>query len=60
MLEDLSSITKKTADRLKRAGIDTIEKLALKKVEELLEIEGFTIMTAVTYIQESIFLINIK
>ena len=60
MLEDLSSITKKTADRLKRAGIDTIEKLALKKVEELLEIQGFTISTAVAYIIEANHFLNSK
>ena len=60
MLEDLSSITKKTADRLKRAGIDTIEKLALKKVEELLEIRGFTITTALTYIIEANDFLNSK
>jgi len=60
MLEDLSSITKKTADRLKRAGIDTIEKLALKKVEELLEIQGFTITKALTYIIEANDFLNSK
>lgn len=60
MLEDLSSITKKTADRLKRAGIDTIEKLALKKVEELLEIQGFTITTALKHIIEANDFLNSK
>ncbi|MFX1349066.1 MAG: helix-hairpin-helix domain-containing protein [Promethearchaeota archaeon] len=60
MLEDLSSINKETVDRLKRAGIDTIEKLSLKKVEELLDIPGFTINTAVKYIQEAIDFINRK
>ncbi|MFW9902221.1 MAG: helix-hairpin-helix domain-containing protein [Candidatus Thorarchaeota archaeon] len=60
MLEDLSSINKETVDRLKRAGIDTIEKLSLKKVEELLDIPGFTINTAVKYIQEAIDFLNRK
>ncbi|MFW9894682.1 MAG: hypothetical protein ACFFD7_02645 [Candidatus Thorarchaeota archaeon] len=58
MLEDLSSINEETVERLKKAGIDTIEKLALKKVNDLLEIEGFTITTAVTHIQKAIDFLN--
>ncbi|MFX1288813.1 MAG: helix-hairpin-helix domain-containing protein [Promethearchaeota archaeon] len=60
MLEDLSTITKKTAALLKRAGIDTIEKLALKKVEELLEIKGITHSTALAYIIEANDFLNGK
>jgi hypothetical protein len=58
MLEDLNSINNETVDRLKRAGIDSIEKLALKKVEDLLKIQGFTITSAVKCIQEAIDLLN--
>jgi len=60
MLEELSSINKEALDHLKKAGIDTVEKLALKKVEDLVEIQGFTIMSAVKYIQEAIDYINSK
>jgi len=58
MLEDLSNINKETVIRLKEAGIDTIEKLALKNVEDLLKIQGFTINSAVNYIQEAIDFLN--
>jgi hypothetical protein len=58
MLEDLGSINKESIDRLKKAGIDTIEKLALKKVEDLAKIQGFTIMSAVSHIQEAIDFLN--
>ncbi len=60
MLEDLSSINKESIDRLKKAGIDTIEKLSSKKVEDLLKIQGFTIISAVTHIQEAIDFLNSK
>ncbi|MFX0003408.1 MAG: hypothetical protein ACFE9J_07985, partial [Candidatus Hermodarchaeota archaeon] len=60
MLEDLININKESIDRLKKAGIDSIEKLALKKVEDLLKIQGFTIMSAVTHIQEAIDFLNSK
>ena len=53
MLEDLREITKKKVALLKRAGIDTIEKLAAKKVEELLEIKGITRSIALAYIIEA-------
>ncbi|MFX1594680.1 MAG: hypothetical protein ACFFBK_01315 [Promethearchaeota archaeon] len=53
-LEYLSNINKESIDRLKRAGIDTIEKLASKKIEDLAKIEGLSVMMAVNYIQEAI------
>ncbi len=46
---------------MKKAGIDTVEKLALKKVEDLVKIKGFTIVMAVNCIQEAIeFLYKIE
>ncbi|MFX1344021.1 MAG: hypothetical protein ACFFBC_03000 [Promethearchaeota archaeon] len=58
MLEELSNISKETVIRLKEVGIDSIEKLALKKVEDLLKIQGITINSAVNYIQEAIDILN--
>ncbi|MHA2281381.1 MAG: helix-hairpin-helix domain-containing protein [Promethearchaeota archaeon] len=60
MLEDLSSINKKTVDRLKRAGIDSVEKLASASIEKLLVINDIGIKTANRYIQEAVDLLNSK
>ncbi len=39
-LEDVSGIGKATAERLKKAGIDTVEKLVSIELDELLEVKG--------------------
>jgi len=59
-LEHLTNINKETIDLLKGAGIDTIEKLASRKVGDLTKIKGITILTAVNYIQEAIEFLNNK
>ncbi len=41
-LEDVSGIGKTTADRLRSAGIDEVEKLAAISVDELISIKGFS------------------
>ena len=38
-LEDVSGVGKATAERLKAAGIDTIQKLATVKLEHLLKLQ---------------------
>ena len=39
-LEDITGIGKATAERLKKAGIDTVEKLVSIELEELLKVKG--------------------
>ena len=41
-LEDVSGIGKTTADRLRSAGIDTVEKLAAIDLKELLKIKSIS------------------
>ena len=52
-LEDVSGIGKATAKRLREVGIDTIDKLATIKIEDLLKlkIKGIGAATAEKYIQ---------
>jgi nucleotidyltransferase/DNA polymerase involved in DNA repair len=54
-LEDVSGIGKATAERLKAAGIDSVEKLANIKVEDLLnlKIKGVGKATAQKYINNA-------
>ena len=52
-LESVVGIPKKTADRMKTAGIYSIEKLASMKVEELVKLKGINIKTAVRYIENA-------
>lgn len=52
-LEDVSGIGKTTADRLRSAGIDTVEKLASIKLEDLLEVKGIGKSTAQKYIDNA-------
>ncbi|MBD3255995.1 MAG: translation initiation factor IF-2 subunit gamma [Candidatus Lokiarchaeota archaeon] len=54
-LEEISGIGKATADRMKAAGIDTIEKLATVKPDELLKlnIKGIGETTATKYIEQA-------
>ena len=54
-LEDVSGIGKATAERMKAAGIDTVQKLALTKPEELLKlkIKGIGDATAKKYIDSA-------
>ncbi|MFX1380511.1 MAG: hypothetical protein ACFFA4_15605 [Promethearchaeota archaeon] len=59
-LEKFSDINKENVDLLKKAGIDTIEKLASSNVKDLVKIKGFTVMMAVNYIQEAIDFLNKK
>jgi hypothetical protein len=46
-----SSIGRKTAQKLKEIGIDSIEKLASSRIEDLLVIDGMGVSNARTYIQ---------
>ena len=39
-LEDVTGIGKATAERLKKAGIDTVEKLVKIELDELLKVKG--------------------
>ena len=50
-LEDVAGIGKSTADKLKAAGIDTIEKLSTSTPEDLikLKIKGFGNATASSF-----------
>ncbi len=59
-LEKVSGIGKATADRLRTAGIDTVEKLASTTIEELteLKIKGVGASTASKYIKNAQKLIN--
>ncbi|MFX1312548.1 MAG: hypothetical protein ACFFHD_08055 [Promethearchaeota archaeon] len=57
-IESLSTLNKQTVELIKKAGIDTIEKLAMKKVDDLVKINGITILTAVSCIQEAIEFLN--
>ncbi|MFX1258795.1 MAG: hypothetical protein ACFFAN_13120, partial [Promethearchaeota archaeon] len=60
-IESLSTLNKEIVDLMKKAGIDTIEKLAMKNVDDLVKINGITILMAVSCIQEAIeFLNNIE
>ncbi|MHA1105107.1 MAG: translation initiation factor IF-2 subunit gamma [Promethearchaeota archaeon] len=54
-LEDVPGIGKATADRLRAAGIETIEKLATIKVENLIElkIKGIGDSTALKYVNSA-------
>ena len=52
-LESVVGIPKKTADRMKTAGIYSIETLASMKVEELVKLKGINIKTAVRYIENA-------
>ena len=52
-LEDVSGIGKTTADRLRSAGIDTVEKLASIKLDDLLEVKGIGKSTALKYIENA-------
>ena len=54
-LEDISGIGKATAERLKNAGIDTIEKLATSKIEDLLQlnIKGIGKATLKKYVENA-------
>jgi len=52
-LEDVSGIGKTTADRLRSAGIDTVEKLASIKLDDLLEVKGIGKSTAIKYIENA-------
>jgi nucleotidyltransferase/DNA polymerase involved in DNA repair len=50
-LESVIGISKKTADRMRTAGIYSIEELASMNVEELVKLKGINIKTAVKYIE---------
>lgn len=52
-LEDITGIGKATKDRLKAAGIDTVDKLANIKPDELTKVKGIGSSTASAYIQEA-------
>ena len=54
-LEDLSGVGKATADRIRAAGIDTVEKLATSKPEDIvkLKIKGIGKATAAKYIESA-------
>jgi nucleotidyltransferase/DNA polymerase involved in DNA repair len=54
-LEDVSGIGKATAKRLREVGIDTVEKLANVKIEDLLklQIKGIGEVTGKKYIQSA-------
>jgi hypothetical protein len=59
-LESIIGISKKTADRMKTAGIYSIEKLASMKVEELVKLKGINIKTAVKFIENAKKILNEK
>jgi len=50
-LEDITGIGKATAESLREAGIDSVEKLASLKVEDLLKVKGIGKSTASKYIE---------
>lgn len=50
-LEDITGIGKTTAERMRSAGIDTVEKLATINVDQLLNINGIGRSTALKYIE---------
>ena len=52
-LEDINGIGKTTADRMKSAGIDSVEKIASIKLESLLKINGIGKSTAEKYIEDA-------
>jgi hypothetical protein len=54
-LEDVSGVGKATAKRLREVGIDTVEKLANAKIEDLLklQIKGIGEVTGKKYIQSA-------
>ena len=54
-LEDVSGIGKATAERLKAAGIDSVQKLATVKLEDLLrlKIKGVGASTGKKYIDNA-------
>ena len=53
-LEDVSGIGKTTADRLRSAGIGTVEDLATIKLDDLLKVKGIGESTAQKYIENAI------
>ncbi|TXT62803.1 MAG: Translation initiation factor 2 subunit gamma [Promethearchaeota archaeon] len=57
-LEDITGIGKATAESLEAAGINTVEKLANLKVEDLLKVKGIGESTALKYIQAAQDLLN--
>jgi len=57
-LEDINGIGKSTLARMKASGINSVETLASVKVEDLLEIKGIGIKTAVKYITQAKNLIH--
>jgi len=59
-LEKITGIGKTTAENLKEAGIDTVQKLAESKLDELLKIKGIGKSTAQKYISEANALIKDK
>ncbi len=59
-LEKVSGIGKATADRLRSAGVDTVEKLAVSKLEDLLKIKGILKANATKYIENAKKLIEKK
>ncbi len=52
-IESINGIKKKTADRMRTAGIYSIETLASMKVEDLVKLKGISIATAVKYIENA-------
>ena len=57
-LEDVNGIGKTTAQRMKEAGIDTIEKLASIKLEDLLKVKGIGKSSAIKYIENAKILLE--
>ncbi len=57
----VNGIGKKTAERMKQKGIDSVEGLASSNVEDLLKINGIGNTTARRYISNArVYLENIK
>ncbi|MFW6149876.1 MAG: helix-hairpin-helix domain-containing protein, partial [Atribacterota bacterium] len=52
-LKDVTGIGAKTAERMKEAGITSIEKLANADLKELSEIKGIGKSSAKSYIEEA-------
>ncbi|MFO7795207.1 MAG: translation initiation factor IF-2 subunit gamma [Promethearchaeati archaeon] len=52
-LEDITGIGKATAESLREAGIDSVEKLASLKVKDLLQVKGIGKSTASKYIEDA-------
>lgn len=52
-LEDITGIGKATAESLREAGIDSVEKLASLKVDDLLKVKGIGKSTASKYIEDA-------